>query len=292
MQDVGRPVRLRLRHPDPDCQGQGCSEAGCRMPKCQTRHGCDPGVNTDPTTTARASIRRFSPATTGPARGITTAQATAATAAVARSTRTAMGSVARRRAATTSSMRQLLRPRRPALFVRCGASRLGRRHRRGDAEQGSLACNSLHFDANDGCDCGCGGIDPDCGTRRLRRRPAATTTRATAAPIWTRSRPIGCAPPEWLTAGCDAEALRHRRRLRLRLRLEGPGLRQQLLHDRGLPGRRRLRRVLGQRQRRQRDRDPVACPGWTCRGCPSSTSVVCDCGCGTLDPYAAAKPIA
>ena len=48
----------------------------------------------------------------------------------------------------------------------CAAAEAGWDEDTTDTSPGSLdvsQCDSLRFDADDGCDCGCGGVDPDCG---------------------------------------------------------------------------------------------------------------------------------
>jgi hypothetical protein len=90
----------------------------------------------------------------------------------------------------------------------CAAAEAGWDQDTTDGSPGSLDvshCNAVRFDAADGCDCGCGGIDPDCGDEGCSEFGCSDSQCDRCTDGF--GEVIGCADPTaagfWDTNACD-----------------------------------------------------------------------------------------
>src|SRR5262249_38149484 len=69
-------------------------------------------------------------------------------------------------------------------------------------------CNAIHFGSDDGCDCGCGGHDPDCGKDHGCDEPGCSEWGGVRCTDPLTAAPIGCVPDmmTWsVTNKCNPE---------------------------------------------------------------------------------------
>jgi hypothetical protein len=138
-------------------------------------------------------------------------------------------------------------------------------------------CLSTHFDSDDGCDCGCGGPDPDCGGDGCSEWGCgdAACDRCTDA----SGNPGGCAPSAWLAAQCDPRNYGTGDGCDCGCGTPDPdcaanqgcttagctdGAACEVCNN-GAGG-------------------FVECDGWTCENGEAFGGTACDCGCGVIDP--------
>jgi hypothetical protein len=266
--------------PDPACKGSGCSAPGCRTSKCDVRHGCSSAMTAADDDCSTVNPRVLTSGNwkcpwdrygsgdgcdcgcgaldpdCGGLGGCSTAQCF------------------------------------DALCDRCNDVR-GRPYSCDATKAGwdediigtsssnePSQCSSTHFGSGDGCDCGCGGRDPDCGSagcdlpgcsdaackRCVDVNTLLPTGCAPTAPsTWQDSKcstdhygtgdgcDCGCGVPDpdcgtggCTTAGCKAAACD--------VCNDGTGF-------------------------------FVQCDGWTCTNVNAFGDAHCDCGCGVVDPY-------
>jgi hypothetical protein len=266
--------------PDPACMGRGCAEPGCRKLACDTRHGCAPGTLTD----GADNCSSVNPSTLtggnwkcawdhyGSGDGCHCG------CGAKDPDCEGLGCSAARcfDGACTVCNDELGRP------YPCAAAEAGWDHDLQDGVGGNqyAQCNGLRFNAGDGCDCGCGGIDPDCGDGEGCDEEGCTDdacdrcTDGTSAPFG----PTGCAPETWVVTnqcnpdnygtgdGCDC----------------GCGVPDPDCGAGGCTG------AGCQDAACDVCNDGagfyVQCPGWVCTSPEAMTTSSCDCGCGVIDP--------
>jgi hypothetical protein len=264
--------------PDPECNGQGCTEPGCRVPKCSIRHGCIAGVITaigdNCTGTSVPSNWKCADGSYGSGDGCDCGCGVIDP--------DCSGAVSCTASRCYVDACQLCHagedPRGP---YSCDAAKAGWDDDIDNASgaQPSL-CNGTHFGTDDGCDCGCGGVDPDCGTEgtpipgatdpACNRCTDVSTLQVTGCGIpsaWTDSK---CNPANFGTGdGCDCGCAT-------------PDPDCDALGKAGstVPG----------------ADDPSCdvcndgaggfnpCPNWTCTNAIAISTGDCDCGCGVVDP--------
>jgi hypothetical protein len=264
--------------PDPACGDEGCTQPGCRKAGCFERHGCEDGV-TDPATddcsayTPEALMSDwFCPWDSyGGGDGCDCG----------------CGSLDPDCAGNGCSGGRCFAP----ACDRCNDED-GRPYDCAAAEAGwddelvqtgeSSFCDPAHYANGDGCDCGCGGIDPDCD-------PGSCAEPGCSAEVCDRctdenGHPTGCAPPEW-TAVCPPQNYGTGDGCDCGCGIDDPDCGSggsndpsdpqddcDVCHDRTEydPGNPEL--------------GYVACPAWTCSGSRVADDE-CDCGCGALDPF-------
>jgi hypothetical protein len=187
--------------PDPDCDGSGCTEPGCRKVACDTRNGCGDFVTADNDDCSSINPSALTQDWTcawdhyGSGDGCDCGCGTIDPDCLDKLSCTGA------RCFADQCDRCSDENGRP---YSCDAAQQGWDDDTDDTtlSKERSACNSTHFDADDGCDCGCGGRDPDCGNDGCDEFGCSDSTcdRCTDS----GGNPTGCAPSAWLTAGCDA----------------------------------------------------------------------------------------
>lgn len=269
--------------PDPACASGSCTGAGCRKPACQLRHNCGPGV------TASSDDCQLNPRTLldgdwycpwdsyGAGDGCDCGCG-------------ALDPDCNGAGCTGAQCYQ-------AACDRCN-DRDGRPYAC-DAAQGGWddviavtgeesQCDPAHFDAggNDGCDCGCGGHDPDCGPTAGCDEPGCSDAACERCTDATTGRSIGCAPQAWLDV-CPAENYGTGDGCDCGCGADDP--------DCATPGSGDASTLTAQCQVCHDGVGPysagthsahyVKCPSWTCTDPATWGTAQCDCGCGAIDPY-------
>ena len=268
---------------DPACQGSGCSEPGCRLLACDRRNGCTPGTLTDvdddctfvnPDTLTdhkwkcawdhygsgdgcHCGCGAKDPDCDG--QGCTAARCFDLTCDVCSD--------------------ENGRP------YPCAAAEGGWDD---DAEPGvggrQLAqCDPARFGAGDGCDCGCGGADPDCGENAGCVTPGCIDDACDRCTDTSNGAPypqVGCAPATWVDEthqcklenygtgdGCDCGCGDPDPDCGAALGCTTPGCTHaacDVCNDGGFY--------------------EICTDRWTCTHPDVFNSSACDCGCGVIDP--------
>lgn len=148
------------------------------------------------------------------------------------------------------------------------------------------ACDPARFNAHDGCDCGCGGRDPDCGDSSGCETPGCSDAACDRCTDALTGQPTGCAPAAWLDVcppenygtgdGCDC----------------GCGADDPDCDGRGASDPDHLVDAcdvchdgVGPYDAATHYMHYIQCPGWTCTDAATWGNAECDCGCGAIDPY-------
>ncbi len=265
---------------DPDCFGQGCSEPGCRTPKCDVRHGCSAAQMTagDDCSTVNPTLLTGG-AWKCPWDRYASGDGCDCGCGVPDPDCANGGGCTAGRCYEASCDRCSDAQGRP---YSCDAAQAGWDDDIvGDSSsQEPSQCNGTHFGTGDGCDCGCGGHDPDCGSAGCDLpgcMPNDGCDRCTDA---VSLRPSGCNVPSGWTCdakhfgtgdGCDCGCGAHDPDCGSGNDCTGAGCTADgcdVCND-GAGG-------------------YVQCPGWTCTTNASVGAfgdAVCDCGCGVIDPF-------
>jgi hypothetical protein len=264
--------------PDPDCLGSGCSAPGCRTTACDTRNGCSA------TLTAQGDDCTKNPKT------LTNSTWTCPWDRYGSGDGCDCGCGASdpdcndtgckdARCWDAACARCNDEVGRPYL---CDAAQAGWDNDTlggADTKDPSL-CNATHFGSGDGCDCGCGGHDPDCGDGHGCDVPGCTDAACNRCTNALTLAPTGCATAKWQDDqhkcnpnnygtgdGCDC----------------GCGDPDPDCKGNGCttPG------CLDAACDVCNDGAGffVKCPGWTCTDDAAWGTADCDCGCGVVDPY-------
>jgi hypothetical protein len=261
--------------PDPACLGNGCSEPGCYRDACHGRHGCGAGV-TDPAddcngyppsvfgnewTCSQASYGGGDGCDCGC--GIQDPDCLNTGCTVARCFVEAC----------TVCHDENHRP------YPCAAASAGWDEQTLESA-GSYPsqCLGAHFGSDDGCDCGCGGHDPDCGDEGCDE-PGCMDAACVRCVDGSSLTPTGCAPAEWVdgTHQCDPDDYGTGNGCDCGCGASDPDCGGagcttpgctdaacDVCNDGG--------------------GSYVACPGWTCVDAAALATSECDCGCGVIDP--------
>jgi hypothetical protein len=149
------------------------------------------------------------------------------------------------------------------------------------AAEAGWTCNATRYDANDGCDCGCGAPDPDCGGGGCS--PAGCAQAACDRCTDLAGEATGCAPATWIdgTHKCDTDTYGTGDGCDCGCGVDDP--------DCGAgegctaPG----CKAAGCDACNDGAGFFVTCGGWTCgdESDPAFANAECDCGCGVVDPY-------
>lgn len=272
--------------PDPTCHDEGCTTPGCRTSACDVRHGCGPGVTSAEDTCAGSLPAKWKCpwAKYGSGDGCDCgcglidpdcAASAGCTDALCFD------------AACNSCNDKFGRP------YSCDALEAGWNSGAGDGEY----CSGVHFDSGDGCDCGCGGVDPDCGNAGCTAAgcdPDDSCVRCTTS---ATGKPTGCVPfddpaaqlawpapgsAEVMNActsdnygtgdGCDCGCGSPDPDCKGGGSIDASFTADcDVCHGSGTGS------VNGYMQ----------CPGWTCGDAdqPAWANAECDCGCGVIDPF-------
>ena len=143
-------------------------------------------------------------------------------------------------------------------------------------------CNSTHFGTDDGCDCGCGGRDPDCGNDGCDS--FGCSDNACDRCTDTDGRPTGCAPNEWEAAGCNPDHYGTGDGCDCGCAVPDPDCK----HGSTVDGCTQAGcgatddSCDGCWDGNSSNAQPIACDGWTCSDSAFGDGT-CDCGCGKLD---------
>jgi len=192
--------------PDPACGIGGCTTAACRAGSCDVRHGCDPGVTTDISDNCSSNNPSVLSIWTCAFQAYGGSDGCDCGCGVMDPDCGGEGCTQGRcfDAACTTCHDDYGRP------YACAAAEAGWDQDTTDGSPGSLDashCNAVHFDAADGCDCGCGGIDPDCGSGGCS--PFGCSDSMCDRCTDGFGNVIGCADPTaagaWDANGCDLE---------------------------------------------------------------------------------------
>jgi hypothetical protein len=271
--------------PDPGCKGSGCDTPGCRKQACDVRHGC-----------TAAEIAAGDDCTSNNPKVLTNAVWTCPWDRYASGDGCDCGcgaidpdcgdvggcSVAR--CFQDACVRCADDEGRP---YDCDAAKAGwDQDIVGDSTTSEPSlCNSVHFGSGDGCDCGCGGHDPDCGKKgcdapgcydaACKRCTDATTLRPTGCPTtgdvastWVDTNK--CNPDNYGTGdGCDC----------------GCGTPDPDCAGKGCTTPGCTDAACGVCN--DGKGFFVPCAGWTCGAAtdPAFANAECDCGCGVIDPF-------
>jgi hypothetical protein len=271
---------------DPACDGSGCSEPGCRKPACDRRHGCLPGTLTD----VDDDCSYVNPDTLTDHKwecawdhygsgdgchcgcGAKDPDCDGQGCTGARCFDTSCDACADENGRAYS----------------CAAAQGGWDDDTlpGAAGNQIAQCSGLRYEAGDGCDCGCGGLDPDCGEGEGCAEPGCIDdacvrcTDNVAAPYSV----IGCGvPAQWADSthqcspesygtgdGCDCGCGDPDPDCGTELGCTTPGCTHAACDVCNAGG----------------SIPPyVVCAGnWTCTHADVFNSSDCDCGCGVIDP--------
>ena len=134
-------------------------------------------------------------------------------------------------------------------------------------------CAVDKYGTGNGCDCGCGGLDPDCAEDEGCAEPGCQAdgcNRCTDLDL----NPIGCAPVEWLAALCKAEAYGTGDGCDCGCGVPDPDCGDDGCTEAGCGE--DACEVCNDGQGGY-----VTCPNWQC----GAFDAACDCGCGAIDPY-------
>ena len=256
--------------PDPTCQGKGCTTPGCRVDACAIRHGCG-GSTTDAADTCANNLPakwKCAWAKYGSNDGCDCG------CGMIDPDCNGQGCAA---ALCANSVCAACHDGNGRPYA-CEAVEAGWSAGAGDGEY----CSAVHYGTDDGCDCGCGGPDPDCGTAGCED-PGCYDAACKRCTTDITGRVTGCTPisATWTCDtdnygtgdGCDC----------------GCGAPDPDCSGGGLDG--------------STDENFTAacdvchgtgagmvngfmkCPGWTCEDDMAWLNAECDCGCGVVDPF-------
>jgi hypothetical protein len=254
--------------PDPDCMGQGCWEPGCLKPSCQTRNGCNEAGLDPPDDCTQIGERqagwRCPLGSYGSGDGCDCGCGIA-------DPDCAGSGCSESQCYENSCHRCNDGAGRP---YSCAAADA-------DWDNGSV-CSSVRFDADDGCDCGCGGPDPDCGTSEGCSERGCDDDGCDRC-IDDLGRPTGCnVPSAWDASLCPLENYGTGDGCDCGCGADDPDCNGQGSSDQDF------------REACDVCHNPASphlygydnCPGWTC-GEETDDALAtpdCDCGCGVIDP--------
>jgi hypothetical protein len=263
--------------PDPTCHGEGCTTPGCRTNACDVRHGCD-ASGPNPITSAEDTCAGSLPSqwkcpwsAYGSGDGCDCGCGLIDPDCGGMGCTDALCSDA----ACDSCNDKFGRP------YSCEATAAGWSMGSVDGEY----CSAVHYGTADGCDCGCGVPDPDCGDEGCVGTGCydAQCVRCTADP---GGKETGCIPPgdpavQWDANGCKAENYGTGDGCDCGCGAPDPdcdgggSLDDSFTADCDVCHGSGAGSVNGYMQ----------CPGWTCTDDAAWTNAECDCGCGVVDPF-------
>ena len=151
-----------------------------------------------------------------------------------------------------------------------------------DAAEAGWTCNATRYDADDGCDCGCGANDPDCGSAGCSTA-GCTQAACDRCTDMSTGDPTGCAPTTWTdgTHNCDPRNFGTGDGCDCGCGVKDPdcGTGEGCL----TPG----CSATGCDACNDGTGQFTTCGGWTCgtTSDPEWAQAECDCGCGVVDPY-------
>jgi hypothetical protein len=271
--------------PDPSCKGSGCDTPGCRKPACDVRHGCSDAqiAAKDDCSSNNPGVLKDNVWTCPWDRYASGDGCDCGCGAIDPDCGQTGG---------CSDARCF-----DAACVRCSDER-GRSYDCDAAKAGwdqdilgnstgnqPSQCNAVHFGTGDGCDCGCGGHDPDCGKGKGCEEPGCYDSTCTRCTDVSSLQPTGCLAPDVMSTwvgtnkcsadnygtgdGCDC----------------GCGTPDPDCAGKGCttPGCTDAACAVCNDGAGQF----VPCSGWTCgsKTDPAFANAECDCGCGVVDPY-------
>jgi hypothetical protein len=267
--------------PDPDCQGKGCSGAGCRTSACDVRTGCTTAMITAGDDCSSVNPKPLTNGTwTCPWDRYGSGDGCDCGCGVPDPDCATGGCSAARcfDAACSRCSDELGRP------YACAAAQAGWDDDivGGPDTSEPSQCNATHFGTNDGCDCGCGGHDPDCGDNLGCDAAGCSDNACNRCTDPVTLKPVGCAPATWVDDqhkcraesygtgdGCDC----------------GCGVPDPDCNGNGCTTPGCTDSACEVCNDATQSPPYVKCPGWTCSDPSAFTNAECDCGCGVVDPY-------
>ncbi|HMI90675.1 MAG TPA: hypothetical protein VK509_04895, partial [Polyangiales bacterium] len=261
--------------PDPTCRGAGCVGPGCRVEGCDVRHGCG-GSSTDASDSCANNVPAKWKCPWGKygsndgcdcGCGMIDPDC---------------GGLGCEQALCSATACDVCHDKdgRPSA---CDAAEAGWSQGATDGEY----CSAVHYAADDGCDCGCGGADPDCGSDGCEGAGCYddACVRCTTEPT---GRVTGCVPPgeaalAWETNGCSTDNYGTDDGCDCGCGAPDPDCSGgsggsvdgdftadcDVCHGTGAGS------VNGY----------LKCPGWSCSDDDAWENAECDCGCGVVDPF-------